>query len=59
MAFTFAKANGGNIGSSLCEDDKLELAKQLQKDAKSKNVIFVLPVDAIIADKFAEMQIRN
>ena len=53
MAFTFAKANGGKIGNSLCENDKIELAQQLQKVAKTKNVNFYLPVDAIIADKFS------
>ena len=53
MAFTFAKSNGGNIGSSLCEDDKVELAKHLQKEAKTKNVNFYLPVDTIIADNFS------
>ncbi|MBT8196675.1 MAG: phosphoglycerate kinase [Bacteroidia bacterium] len=53
MAFTFAKANGGNIGNSLCEDDKLDLAKRLQKDAENRNVNLCLPVDAIVADKFA------
>ena len=53
MAFTFAKANGGKIGNSLCENDKIELAQQLQKVAKTKNVNFYLPVDVIIADKFS------
>jgi phosphoglycerate kinase len=52
MAYTFFKAMGGNIGSSLCEDDKLELALQLMEKAKAKNVNLMLPVDSIIADKF-------
>ncbi len=53
MAFTFVKAMGGTIGSSLCEDDKLELAKELLLKAKEKNVKLYIPTDAIIADKFA------
>jgi len=52
MAYTFFKANGGEIGNSLCEDDKLELAKSLLAKAKQKNVNIILPVDSIIADKF-------
>jgi phosphoglycerate kinase len=43
---------GGNIGSSLCEMDKLDLANSLIKKAKAKNVHIYLPVDSIIADKF-------
>ena len=53
MAFTFVKAMGGTIGSSLCEDDKLELAKELVVKAKAKGVKLYIPTDAIIADKFA------
>jgi len=53
MTFTFVKALGGNIGSSLVEDDKLELALALLEKAKAKNVQIHLPVDAIIADKFS------
>lgn len=52
MAYTFFKAMGGNIGSSLCEMDKLDLANSLIKKAKAKNVHIYLPVDSIIADKF-------
>ena len=52
MAFTFVKAMGGTIGSSLVEEDKLELALSIIEKAKSKNVNLILPVDAIIADKF-------
>jgi phosphoglycerate kinase len=52
MAFTFIKAQGGNIGSSLVEADKLELALQIIQKAKDLNVQVVLPVDAIVADKF-------
>ena len=54
MAYTFAKALGGNIGNSLVENDKLELALELIAKAKKKNVNLLLPVDSIIADAFAE-----
>ncbi len=53
MAFTFVKAMGGNIGKSLCEDDKLDLAKELLEKAKAKGVKLYIPTDAIIADNFA------
>ncbi|MCC6182942.1 MAG: phosphoglycerate kinase [Bacteroidia bacterium] len=53
MAFTFVKAMGGNIGKSLCEDDKLELAKELLSKAKAKGVNLYIPTDAVIADNFA------
>ncbi|MDF2452080.1 MAG: phosphoglycerate kinase [Bacteroidota bacterium] len=53
MAFTFVKAMGGAIGKSLCEDDKLELAKELLEKAKAKGVNLYIPTDAIIADNFA------
>lgn len=52
MAYTFAKALGGNIGSSLVEEDKLELALSLIEKAKAKGVNLALPVDSIIADAF-------
>ena len=52
MAFTFAKAMGGKIGNSLCEDDRLDTAKQLLEKAKAKNVNIYLPTDAKLADKF-------
>ena len=52
MAFTFIKATGGKIGSSLVEDDKLALALDILKKAKESGVQIHLPVDAIIADKF-------
>lgn len=54
MAYTFAKAMGGNIGKSLVEEDKLELANELIAKAKKKKVNLLLPVDSIIADAFAE-----
>lgn len=53
MAFTFVKAMGGNIGKSLCEDDKIDLAKELLQKAKAKGVNLYIPTDAIIADNFA------
>jgi phosphoglycerate kinase len=53
MAFTFVKAMGGTIGKSLCEDDKLELAKALLEKAKAKGVNLYIPTDAVIADNFA------
>ncbi len=53
MAYTFFKALGGNIGSSLVEEDKLDLAKDLIKKAKEKGVSLELPIDSVIADKFA------
>ncbi len=53
MAFTFVKAMGGTIGKSLCEDDKLELAKELLLKAKAKGVNLYIPTDAVIADNFA------
>ncbi|MEO7214137.1 phosphoglycerate kinase [Mucilaginibacter sp.] len=52
MAYTFAKADGGNIGTSLVEADKLDLALSLVKKAKEKGVNLLLPVDNVIADKF-------
>ena len=52
MAYTFFKAMGGNIGSSLCEADKLDTAKELLEKAKTKGVQILLPVDSILADKF-------
>ena len=52
MSYTFFKAMGGKIGSSLVEEDKLDLANQLIKKAKEKGVELKLPVDSIIADKF-------
>lgn len=52
MAYTFFKALGGNIGKSLVEEDKLELAKELIQKAKAKGVEMHLPIDSVIADKF-------
>lgn len=52
MAYTFFKAMGGQIGTSLCEDDKLDLAKEILKRAEQSGVKFHLPVDSVLADKF-------
>ena len=52
MAYTFFKAMGGNIGSSLCEEDRLEMAKQLLDKAKASGVRILLPQDSLIADAF-------
>ena len=54
MAYTFLKANGCPIGASLCEEDRLELARDLQKKAQEKGVKFLLPVDSKLGDRFAE-----
>ena len=53
MAYTFIKAQGGQIGTSICEDDKLDLALDLLAKAKAKGVTVYLPVDGVAADKFA------
>ena len=53
MAYTFFKAQGGKIGNSLCEDDRLQMAVDLLKKAEEKGVCIHLPSDSIIADKFA------
>ncbi len=53
MAYTFMKAQGGHIGNSLCEEDRLQTALDLLKKAAEKNVCIHLPSDSIIADKFA------
>ena len=52
MAYTFFKALGGNVGNSLVEADKLDLAKELIQKAKAKGVELHLPIDSIAADKF-------
>ncbi len=53
MAFTFVKAQGGKIGNSICEDDKMPLALDILKQAKEKNVQIHIPVDTIAADDFS------
>ncbi|MEZ4801558.1 MAG: phosphoglycerate kinase [Gelidibacter sp.] len=52
MTFTFVKALGGQVGDSICEDDKLDLALDILKQAKEKNVQIHLPVDVIAANAF-------
>jgi len=54
MAYTFMKAQGGRIGKSLCEEDRLDTALEILKKAAEKKVNIHLPADSIIADKFAE-----
>lgn len=54
MTYTFTKAQGGNIGNSLVEDDKQELALEILEKAKEKGVKIHLPVDSVIADTFSE-----
>ena len=53
MAYTFWKAQGGEIGNSICEEDRLSLALDLLSKAKAKGVNLHLPVDSLIADKFS------
>jgi phosphoglycerate kinase len=53
MTFTFVKALGGKIGNSICEDDKLDLALEILKKAKEKNVQIHIPVDVVAADAFS------
>ena len=53
MSFTFIKAQGGNIGNSICEDDKMDLALSILKQAKEKGVKVHLPVDVVAADDFS------
>ncbi|MTE27187.1 MULTISPECIES: phosphoglycerate kinase [Winogradskyella] len=53
MTFTFIKAQGGNIGDSICEDDKTALALDIMKQAEAKNVKIHLPVDVVAADAFS------
>ena len=54
MAYTFFKAMGYNVGNSICELDKLDLAKSLMEKAEQKGVKLMLPVDNVIADEFSE-----
>lgn len=53
MANTFLKAQGYGIGASLCEDDKLDLARTLMEQAKERGVQLLMPVDVVVADRFA------
>ena len=54
MMFTFVKAQGGKVGKSLCEDDKLDVAKEILAKAEEKNVKLLLPVDVVAADDMNE-----
>ncbi|WP_341457114.1 phosphoglycerate kinase [Alkalibaculum bacchi] len=53
MSYTFLKAQGYEIGTSLLEEDKIELAKELMNKAKEKGIKFLLPVDVVVAKEFA------
>jgi len=53
MTYTFIKAQGGHVGDSICEDDKMELAMEILKQAKEKGVNIHIPVDVIAADDFS------
>ncbi|MGJ8548431.1 phosphoglycerate kinase [Winogradskyella wichelsiae] len=53
MTFTFVKAQGGKVGNSICEDDKMELALDILKQAEAKGVKIHLPVDVVAADGFS------
>ncbi len=53
MAYTFQKAQGKNIGASRCEEDKLDLAREILAKAEAKGINFLLPVDVLAADTFA------
>ena len=62
MAFTFLKAQGEQVGKSLVEEDKIELARELMKEAKDQKLRFLLPVDHVVASKVdvnARMQVVN
>ena len=53
MAYTFVKANGGKIGSSICEDDQMDVALAIQKKAQEKGVNLVMATDVLVADDFS------
>lgn len=53
MAFTFVKAQGGEVGGSLVEDDYLDIARKIMSEAKAKGVTIYVPTDAVIADAFS------
>jgi len=53
MIFTFYKARGLDVGKSLVEEDKLELAKELEAKAKAKGVELLLPTDVVLANEFS------
>ena len=53
MTYTFVKAKGGKVGDSICEDDKMELALDILKQAEAKGVKVHIPVDVLAADSFS------
>lgn len=53
MAYTFVKANGGQIGNSICEDDQMDVAKAIEKKAKDKGVNLVMATDVLVTDDFS------
>lgn len=53
MAYTFVKANGGNIGNSICEDDQLDVAKEVEAKAKAKGVKLIMATDVLVTDDFS------
>ncbi|HNO71254.1 MAG TPA: phosphoglycerate kinase [Bacteroidia bacterium] len=53
MAYTFAKAMGGKVGSSLVEEDKMDIALKIMRDAKAKGVNIYIPVDTVVGDAFS------
>ena len=59
MAYTFIKALGYEVGTSLCELDKLEVAKEIMRKATEKNVKLLLPVDVVIADSITSKDIKT
>jgi phosphoglycerate kinase len=59
MAYTFAKAQGGEIGTSLLEEDRMALCLELIEKAKAKGVNLILPIDTVIADKFDNNATKN
>jgi phosphoglycerate kinase len=59
LAYTFVKALGHEIGLSLCENDKIELAKEFMQLAKEKGVNFYMPVDVVITEEFSETAITQ
>ena len=54
MAYTFFRADGNNIGTSICEEDKLDLAKEMMEKARAKGVNFMIPVDNEIGREYSE-----
>jgi len=59
MAYTFFKAQGHNIGTSICEDDKLELANSILEKAKQKNIELLLPLDNVVAKEYSNESERK